>query len=215
MMMGRTTLGAGGNKAHAQLEDLCVAQRMTVMHPIRSIVTALLVAALAVAGCGRSQPDQPPPADQRPAVTAAPGPKAPASPGAPMAGQPVVLPDGRHPVRITTVDPDRRTITFDLIQFYRGDDAAREAAKDHQESPPPNDYYIRNSNPRLRTLPVRADAPITCNTLTAGYTGSATKNVRVPLWRLAIVMQATHSSPPFWITVHHGEVVKITEQYLP
>jgi hypothetical protein len=62
---------------------------------------------------------------------------------------------------------------------------------------------------------VRSDAPITCNTLTAGYTGSATKDIRLPLWRLAIVMQATHHSPPFWITVHHGQVVRIAEQYIP
>ena len=48
-----------------------------------------------------------------------------------------MLPDGRHPVRITTVDPDRHRITVDLIQFYWGEDAIREAAKDHQESPPP------------------------------------------------------------------------------
>ena len=126
-----------------------------------------------------------------------------------------MLADGRHPVRITTVDPDRRTIAFDLIQLYWGDDATREAAKDHQESPPPNDHSIRNVNPRLRTLPVRSDAPITTNTLTAGYTGSATKDIRVPLWRLAILQQATHHSPPVWITVHHGQAVKIAEQYIP
>ena len=189
---------------------------MTIMRPIRTIATALLVASLTVAGCGRSQPDQaPPPADQPSAVTAAPAPKAPAPTGGPTARQSLVLPDGRHPVRITTVDPDRRAITFDLIQFYWGHDANREAAKDHQESPPPNDYYIRNINPRLRTLPVRSDATITCNTLTAGYTGSVTKDIRLPLWRLAIVMQATHHSPPLWITVDHGQVVRIAEQYIP
>ena len=182
------------------------------MRPIRAIATALLVASLAVAGCGRNQPDQPPPADQPPAVTAAP--KAPMPNGGPITGRPVVLPDGRHPVRISTVDPDRRTITFDLIQFYRGDDATREAAEDHQEYPPPNDYYIRNLNPRLRTLPVRPDPPITCNTLTAGHTGSATRDLAVPLWRLAIVLPPT-DSPPFWITVHHGQVVRIAEQYIP
>jgi hypothetical protein len=187
---------------------------MITMRPIRSIATALLIASLAVAGCGRSQPDQaPPPADQ-PAVTATPTPETPAPTSGPTARQPVVPPDGRHPVRITTVDPDQRTITFDLIQFYWGDDATREAAKDHQESPPPNDYYIRNVNPRLRTLPVRSDAPITTNTLTAGHTGSATKDIRLPLWRLAVVLPPT-DSPPFWITVHHGQVVKIAEQYIP
>jgi hypothetical protein len=118
------------------------------------------------------------------------------------------------PVRIKRVDPDRRTITFDLIQFYWGDDATREAAKDHQESPPPNDYYIRNINPGLRTLPVRADATITCNTLTAGYTGSVTKDVPVQLYRLDIVLPSSYS-PPFWITVRHGQVVRIAEQYVP
>ena len=188
---------------------------MTIMRPIRSIATALLIASLAAAGCGRSQPDETaPPADQPPAVTAAPAPTAPAPTGRPTSRQPVVLADGRHPVRIKTVDPDRRTITFDLIQFYWGDDATREAAKDHKESPPPNDYYIRNINPRLRTLPVRADAIIICNTLTAGYTGSVTKDVPVQLYRLAIVLPPTYS-PPFWITVRHGQVVRIAEQYVP
>jgi hypothetical protein len=75
----------------------------------------------------------------------------------------------------------RSTITSDLIQWHFGDDAAREAATDHKESPPPNDLYIRNVNPRLRTLPVRAEATITVNTLAAGYTGGATKDVPVPV----------------------------------
>src|SRR5512132_2620001 len=184
---------------------------MTTMRPIRTIATALLIASLAVTGCARSQPDQaPPPADQPPAVTTARAPKAPTPTGGPPAPQPVVLADGRHPVRLTSVDPDQHRITFDLIQFYWGEDATREAAKDHQESPPPNDYYIRNINPRLRTLPVRTDATITTNTLTAGYTGSVTRNVPVQLYRLAIVLPPTYS-PPFWITVRHGQVVRIAE----
>jgi hypothetical protein len=189
---------------------------MTSMRPVSTIATALLVASLAVAGCGRSQPEEAArPADQPPAVTTAPAPKAPAPASGSTAHQPVVLPDGRHPVRLTSVDPDQHRITFDLIQFYWGEDTTREAAKDHQESPPPNDYYIRNINPRLRTLPVTPEAAITTNTLTAGYTGSVTKDIRLPLWRLAIVIQATHNSPPFWITVRDGQVVRIAEQYLP
>jgi hypothetical protein len=132
---------------------------MSSMRPIRFLATALLVAGLAVAGCGRSQPDQPAaPTSGSPAVTATPTPK-PAPP------EPVVLVDGRHPVIIESIDPTQRTITFDLIQMYWGDEATREAAKDHQESPPPNDYYIRNVNPKLRTLPVRADTLITINTI--------------------------------------------------
>jgi hypothetical protein len=183
---------------------------MTTMRPIRAIATALLVTSVAVAGCARSQPDQ----SASPAATAPPATSAPAPAGGTTNSEPVVLVDGRHPVIIKTVDPDRRRITFDLIQFYWGDDATREAAKDHQESPPPNDYYIRNANPRLRALPVRSDATITCNTLTAGYTGSATKDVRVSLGRLAIVLPRGGAGP-FWITVRHDQVVKIAEQYVP
>ena len=61
---------------------------------------------------------------------------------------------------------------------------------------------------------MRPDAPITCNTLTAGHTGSATRDLAVPLWRLAIVLPPTDSHT-FWITVHHGQVVRIAEQYIP
>jgi hypothetical protein len=124
-----------------------------------------------------------------------------------------VLADGRHPVYLEKVDVDGATITFDLIQLYFGDDATREAAKDHQESPPPNDYYIRNVNPRLRTLPVRSDVTVTVNTLGAAWTGSAIKDVRVTFDRLATLIAASRA--PFWITVQHGQVVKIAEQYIP
>ena len=51
---------------------------MTIMRPIRTIATALLVASLATAGCGTSQPDQPTtPPSQPPVVTAPPTPPNP------------------------------------------------------------------------------------------------------------------------------------------
>jgi hypothetical protein len=215
---------------------------MTVMRPIRSIATALLLAGVAVAGCAGNQPDQrsapaanPPIVSAPPTVTTPPATKTPAT-KTPATKTPAtktpaittppatsrhstskaaVLADGRHPVYIRTVDPDSRKITFDLIQFYFSDDATREAAKDHKESAPPNDYYIRNVNPALRTLPVRADATVTVNTLAAGYTGSATKNVSVQLYRLQIMLDAHGYSPPFWITVRSDQVTKVAEQYLP
>jgi hypothetical protein len=52
---------------------------MTIMRPIRTLATALLIAGLAVASCGRGQPDQSTttPPDQPPVVTTTPTPKAP------------------------------------------------------------------------------------------------------------------------------------------
>jgi hypothetical protein len=125
-----------------------------------------------------------------------------------------VLADGRHPVYLKTVDADRRTITFDLIQFFTGEAATKAAAEDNKESPPANDYYIRNVNPRLRTLPVAADAPITVNVLAAQTTGSSTKDVSVTLEKLASYFPNS-GTPPFWITVAQGQVTRIAQQYLP
>jgi hypothetical protein len=186
---------------------------MTTMRPIRTIATALLIAGLAVAGCARSQPDQSASSpSQEPAVTAPRTPTAPAPAPADTTPtpQPVVLADGHHPVIIKTVDPNRRTIRFDLIQLYFGEEARREELKDHDtQYPAPNDIYLRNLNPRLRTLPVRAGATITV--LDNNY---APVKSPVPLATLAAVLPR-QGTMPFWITVRHGQVVKITEQFIP
>ena len=70
------------------------------MRPIRTIATALLVASLAAAGCGTSQPDQPTtPPSQPPVVTAPPTP-APPTPTPPAPG-----PTGRPRVLSVTTSP--------------------------------------------------------------------------------------------------------------
>ena len=182
----------------------------TAARRLRQFAAALLtlLAAAALGGCGGSE--QPGEAAGTTATTAAPASTA----GGPTTSEPVTLADGRHPVYLKTVDPDRQTITFDLIQFFTGDAATKAAAEDNEESPPPNDYYIRNVNPRLRTLPVAADAPITVNVLAAQTTGSATKDVSVTLAKLASYFPNS-GTPPFWIVVEQGQVTRIAQQYLP
>jgi hypothetical protein len=152
-------------------------------------------------------------------VTAPPVAEAPVPGGTPK-GNPVVLVDGRHTVYLKAVDTGRRTIRFDLIQFYGGDDAFREAAKDHPEALPdelrnwvPNDFYIRNVNPRLRTLPVRSDATVTVITFAWHGRHYSNDSVAVSLARLATYMPT--GEVPFSITVRHGHVVKIAEHYVP
>jgi hypothetical protein len=172
------------------------------MRPARIIATVALAAA--VAGCSASGNRTSAP----PASTAIPVATAPTSAGTPSNSEPAVLADGRHPALLKSVDPGRSAITFDVIQFYQGDDATREAAKDHQESPPPNDLYIRNVSPRLRTLPLRADTTITVNGLL-----STQENTPVSLAKLATLTRTY--SPVFWITVRHDQVVKIAEQWTP
>jgi hypothetical protein len=180
--------------------------------PAVTLLALFLV--LAVSGCGGDS-EQPGGTGGATGSTAAPTSAAPTSAAAaPATTEPAVLADGRHPVYLKTVDPGRGTITFDLIQFFTGDAATKAAAEDGEESPPPNDYYIRNVNSRLRTLPVQDGAPITVNVLAAQQTGSSTKDVPVTLAKLASWFPNSGTSP-FWITVAQGRVTRIAQQYLP
>ena len=134
------------------------------MRPARIIVAATLAAVVIAAGSYLALSTNTRPAAAPDTPSTSPVVQTPITTSGPTSPEPAVLADGRHPVLLKTIDPGRATVTFDLIQFFQGDQATIEAAKDHQESPPPNDYYIRNITPRLRTRPVLADAPITCNT---------------------------------------------------
>ena len=57
---------------------------------------------------------------------------------------------------------------------------------------------------------MRADATITVNSL--GFGSQA--DHPVSLARLATLVRAP-GWPPFWITVRHGQVVKIAQQWVP
>jgi len=178
---------------------------------------AVLIATLAVgvAACGSDEPGateatggdaaQPTDTGAQPAPTKAP-------PGG-QAAEPTDMANGRHPVILKQVSVSGRTATFDLIQWFSGDAATKAAAEDGEESPPPNDYYIRNVNPRLRTLPVTPDArlSLTRQTLNAGGSGSAAANVEVDL----ATIQANGRDHLFWATVQSGRIVALEEQYVP
>ena len=184
------------------------------MRPARIIAAATLAAVAIATGSyvavhsTTSQRAAAPAAPVTAAPPASPVAKAPTGASGATSNEPAVLADGRHPVLLKAIDAGRGTVTFDLVQWYFGEDAAREAAKDHQESPPPNDYYVRNVNPKLRTLPVRADA-----TITANQVAGSNQDVPVTLDKLATLTQ--EYSPVFWITVRHDQVLKISEQWVP
>jgi hypothetical protein len=92
--------------------------------------------------------------------------------------------------------------------------SATAAAQDHAERvPPPNDVWIRNQSHLLRTLSVTSTAPITVNDLGAVITHSSVKNLQVTLARLGQFPDLNGGI--FWLTVRHGVVTQIAEQYLP
>jgi hypothetical protein len=123
------------------------------------------------------------------------------------------LTNGKHPVYITSVDVANRKLTVDVVQFFTGDAAANAAREDGaSEVRPPNDYWVRNANKMLRTLPVSAAATITVNTLAGETSGDSAKDVAVSLEQLAGYNLANHL---FWVTVDGGTITRIAEQFLP
>ena len=137
----------------------------------------------------------------------------PSTSSTPVATVPV-LADGRYAARLIAVDSHRRLVTVDVVQFFLGKAAATAAAQDHAaEVPPPNDVWIRNTSHKLRALHVTSTAPITVNVMGAAVTGSAVKNLPVTLTQLGGF--AHLDAGVFWLTVRHGVVTRIAEQYLP
>jgi hypothetical protein len=190
---------------------------------------ALGLTVLAAAGCGsghRTAAATPPtgPASAPTAPTATPPAAEPvgdsrstattARAGGGTASDGTDLTDGRHPALLRRVDASGRRITVDVVQLYFGaaaDHAAREDGS--RDIPPPNGYWIRNVSSRLRTLPVAAGADITVNVHGFDVTGSSTTNLSRSLAQLAAIRHL--DTGVFWLTLAHGQVTGIAEQYLP
>jgi hypothetical protein len=132
------------------------------------------------------------------------------------------LPDGRHFGYVRSVDTDARTIEFDLAYFLSGeeaDQAYQEATGDTGHVP--NDHFVVNDNPLLRTLTLAPDARLRlldwnhcCETFFDGD---------LSLFAQAIEQQADvtagdliyRGQSQWWITVENGLVTQIEEQYSP
>lgn len=118
------------------------------------------------------------------------------------------LPDGRWFGYIT--DPTDESIQFDLACWFSGVGAIEATLEDGQESPPPNDYYIRNTSTDTRAIPVSPDVAVQwlppddiANLSDIPYAdwvdGRADRD-----WL-----------PGVWVEVDGGGVVSIEEQYQP
>lgn len=73
-----------------------------------------------------------------------------------------VLEDGDHPAYITKVDGANDRIVVDVVQVFSDDEAVKAAIADGK-SPAEAKYltgWVRNENPRLRTLPLAADLKV-------------------------------------------------------
>ncbi len=119
------------------------------------------------------------------------------------------LPDGEWFGYVAAATADQ--LDFDLACWFSGDAAARAAAEDGEESPPPNDYYVRNANDVIRTLDVSDDAAV--RWLPNAGDPSTEELVVYSDW---LADRGDRGfQPGVWLTIHDGAVAEISEQYVP
>src|SRR5439155_16753678 len=123
-----------------------------------------IIATVAAVGGGSSSAAQ---AREPLALAASPDTIGPQSPSDAVASKPAkkakesqpaapVLADGVYPTYVTKVDVDGATITVDVIQVFQDEAAEKAAIEDGVQDVVAEGMYIyvRNENPRLRTLAV-------------------------------------------------------------
>ncbi|HEU4528768.1 MAG TPA: hypothetical protein VFT80_12675 [Actinomycetota bacterium] len=194
--------------------------------PVRRPAAALLLAlAVLAAGCGEDETTSGGPTTSESPTTSAtreptasqtetPEPSETESP-TPTAQ----LEDGRHFGSIRSIDVEAQTMRFDLAYFLTGEEANEAAAEHGDEVPVPNDYYIVNDNPRLRTLDVDPDVEVwvidwaDCCDVVEGEVQPFVDAFETRHHPWDAMYQGREA--PYWITVEDGAVVKIEVQYLP
>jgi hypothetical protein len=135
------------------------------MRPVRIITAVVFAAAIAVTGCAAHStavnPSVTPVADAPAPPAPSPAPKpiplqVPAPVPAPKAP---VLADGHYDSYIRTVDTRNQRLVVDLVQVFQGQAAIDAAIADGLPRDQAQVLYVwvRNQNPRLRTLAIAKD----------------------------------------------------------
>ena len=122
-------------------------------------------------------------------------------------GDAVSLPEGEWYGLVTSAS--QSGVEFDLACWFTGAAAVEAAAEDGAESPP-NDYYVRNDNPQIRSLPVSSETEVIWYP-----TGDPASEVTVTF---ADWVDGANSRGHFfgvWLDVIDGEVFRIREQWVP
>jgi hypothetical protein len=188
------------------------------MRPVRTVAAIVFVAAVAITGCAAHSAVHPSPAPSPPVVEQAPLPVtdglAPAPAPAPAPEPPVlrapVLADGRYDAYITRVDSRQRRLVVDLVQVFR-DRAAVDAAVADGQSRDTAQFlstYVRNQNPRLRTLPLAGGAHLDLR----GGCDSPDSSELALLAADARAMSGSARTFYFTLTVAGGAVQRVQEK---
>ncbi len=120
------------------------------------------------------------------------------------------LPDGAWFGYLEAADPAE--ISFDLACWFTGAAATAAATEDGDESPPPNDFHVRNDSDLVRRLVVDPGADVS---LFAESGDPATVDVdEYEAWQPGWTAGAD-GPVPVWVTIDDGVVVAVEQQYIP
>jgi len=145
-------------------------------------------------------------------TTAGPSPTTTARPDGPSGsgctpGDAVVLPEGEWYGLVVSASPSG--IEFDLACWFTGEAAVLAAAEDGAE-PPPNNYYVRNENPQIRSLSVSAETDVTWYP-----TGDPASEVTATFAEWVEGVNSRGLLFGVWLEVIDGEVFRLREQWVP
>jgi hypothetical protein len=195
------------------------------MRPARIITAVTLVAAAAIAGsyfavstahrsaAAPTAPATAPPLQSTPTHPVdLPQPPGPTSPGPidPVPAPRPVLADGRYDSYIRTVDSGRGRLVVDLVQVFQGQAAVDAAITDGMARDQAQylGVYVRNQNPRLRTLPLARDLRLD---LRGGDCEAPLNHQLAKLASDARMMSGSTHTYYFTLTVAGGAVHQVQE----
>jgi uncharacterized protein (DUF779 family) len=128
---------------------------------------------------------------------------------------------GTYAVYLTGIDVGPRTISFDVIQWLTGTEAAAAYHKKNPTDPdgPPNDYFIVDESPRVYTATVASSVDVRLVRLGRSGTTDLKSGTfdELPTYLAASKPAGDPrlSYQPFWLTMHDNAVDRICEQYTP
>jgi hypothetical protein len=188
------------------------------MRPVRTVIAVIFAAAVAVTGCAAySTAHHPSPAPNPPVRNDTPidlpAPKIPTPAPKPPIDRVPVLADGRYDAYIRRVERPYEggtsRLVVDLVQVFHDQAAVEAAVADGQSRDTAQvlSTYVRNQNPRLRTLPLAGDVRLDLR-------GGCEEPTSHQLAKLAADAQAMSGPVHTWyftLTVAGGAVQRVQE----
>jgi len=125
----------------------------------------------------------------------------------------------RQPGMVVAVtgSPGAYVLRIDYVLFLTGPEANAAATAHGDESPPPNDYYVVNDNPKIREFPIQTGIPVSVVSNDDGTSDADGHTITLAQWVAALGGPAAdvYKASIYWITITDGTITAIEAQYVP